>query len=68
MSKEYDLCKICGHTPAFCYCKNTYGLSRAECLRRQQEVIRESIFNDPEMQCIIVREMINQMDEECQHE
>ena len=65
MSKDYYLCSICEHTPAFCHCKNAYGLSRAECLRRQQEIIeemvKENLFDNDEL---VLRKIADKIEEE----
>ncbi len=65
--KDYDLCKTCGHTPAFCHCR-FIGMSRAEWNRRQQEIIEESIFEDPEMQQAMMQEMFKLLELESKNE
>ena len=61
--KDYDLCAICEHTPAFCYC-NGSGMSREEYHRRQQEIIRESVLNDDELRWHVIQEMLKMMGDE----
>ena len=59
---NYQLCSVCEHTPAFCYCNGT-GMSRAEYRRRQQEIITENLLNDDEFQWHVIRKMVSMIEE-----